>query len=436
MPVRSLALVPLLALACGFAAEAPVLDKKEVTLKGRTDEDVQARELWYRKHDGKDWGAWQKHGLSFGREAPIVWTVPEGRWQTYVQIVEVNGNSMPVPAQQQQTNLFTEFTIDRSAPTVAVGFPSPQAKLRGGQKYTVKWTVSDANLAPDTISIAWSRGGDGKWEPVAEKLANSGSFEWTVPRDMTIAGALRVSAIDKAGNVGSGESAQILVDSIAPSGRVIGPAISASLDNELQLAISDAGPSGLATAQVWVSQDDGGTWSEGPVVEAPFKSVKWPAARDGRYRLAVVARDLAGNVNPQPQGKADEQFTVLVDTTKPVILLASANGVVEAEGMKPRQKFKPGDRVAVQFEVKDAALAPNPVTVWLSTEAGKWEELAKGQPADVAYRFDVPKLAQARVQARIKLTAVDLAGNVAETIASEPFVIDSEVEAGDSGLAP
>ena len=434
MRVRSLALVPLLALACGFAADAPVLDKKEVTLKGRTDEDVQARELWYRKHDGKDWGTWQKHGLSFGREAPIVWTVPEGRWQTYVQIVEVNGNSMPVPAQQQKTTLFTEVTLDRTPPAVVVGFPGAQAKLRGGQKYTIKWTVSDVNLASDTISIAWSRGGDGKWEPVAEKLANSGSFEWTVPRDMTIAGALRVSAIDKAGNVGSGESAQILVDSIAPTGRVTGPAISASLANELQLAITDAGPSGLATAQVWVSQDDGGTWSEGPVVEAPFKSVKWLAARDGRYRLAVVARDLAGNVNPQPQGKTDEQFTVLVDTTKPVILLASANGVVEAEGMKPRQKFKPGDRVAIQFEVKDAALAPNPVTVWLSTEAGKWEELAKGQPADAAYRIDLPKLAQARVHARIKLTAVDLAGNVAETIASESFVIDSEVESGVSGL--
>jgi len=436
MRVRSLALIPLLALACGFAEDAPVLNKKEVTLKGRTDEDVQARELWYRKHDGKEWGAWQKHGLSFGREAPIVWAAPEARWQTYVQIVEVNGNTMPKPADQQNLKLFTEFTIDRSNPAVTVAFPAAQAKLRGGQKYAIKWSATDVNLASDTISIAWSRAGDGKWEPVAEKLANSGSFEWTVPRDMTIAGALRVSAVDKAGNIGSGESAQILVDSIAPTGKVTGPAISAVLDNELQLAVSDAGPSGLATAQVWISQDDGGTWSEGPVVEAPFKSVKWPAVRDGRYRLAVVAKDLAGNFNPQPQGKADDQFTVLVDTTKPVILLASANGVVEAEGMKPRQKYKPGDRVAVQFDVKDVALAPNPVTVWLSTEAGKWEELAKGQPADTAFRFDIAKPAQARVNAKIKITAVDLAGNVAETVATEPFVIDSEVESGDTGLAP
>jgi hypothetical protein len=269
MRVRQLALIPLFALACGYAADevqAPVLNKKEVTLKGRTDEDVQARELWYRKHDGKDWGAWQKHGLSFGREAPIVWSAPEGRWQTYVQIIEVSGGAMPVPAQQQNAKLFTEFTIDRTAPAVAIGFPEAKAKLRGGQKYTIKWTVADINLASDTLSIAWSRNGDGKWEPVAEKLANSGTYEWTVPRDMTIAGALRVSAVDKAGNVGSAESAQILVDSIAPTGRVTGPAITAALENELQLSLTDAGPSGLATAQVWISQDDGGTWTEGPII--------------------------------------------------------------------------------------------------------------------------------------------------------------------------
>ena len=54
-----LALVPLLAAlgataaTAGFAADAPVLAKKEVTLKGRTDADVQARELWYSRFDEK-----------------------------------------------------------------------------------------------------------------------------------------------------------------------------------------------------------------------------------------------------------------------------------------------------------------------------------------------------------------------------------------------
>jgi len=90
---------------------------------------------------------------------------------------------------------------------------------------------------------------------------------------------------------------------------------------------------------------------------------------------------------------------VLVDSTKPIILLASANGVVESEGMKPRQKYIPGVRAAVQFEVKDVALAENPVSIWFSSDGSTWSELAKGQPADAAFRFEVPDKPTRRLEA-------------------------------------
>jgi hypothetical protein len=429
-----LALIPLLAASCAaHAVDAPVLAKKEVTLKGRTDADVQVRELWYSKHDGAQWGAFQKHGLTFPPQTPIVWACPEGHWRTYVRIIEVSGGAMPVPAEQKEAKLFTEFVIDRTAPAVAVQFPTAAAKLRGGQKYTVKWSAQDPNLAQTPIALQWSRAGDGKFETVAEKLPNNGAYEWTVPRDMTVSGQLRVTALDLAGNLGAGDAAQVLVDSIAPTGRVTGPTISASAENLLQLNVTDAGPAGLARVQVWASQDDGQTWSEGPIAEAPFKSVGWKAPGDGRFRFAVVAVDQAGNPTPTPKGKSDDQGVLLVDSQKPVILLSQANGLVEAEGMKPRKNFLPGHRVAVQFDVKDVALAANPVTVWLATEGGTWEVVGKDLPADAAYRFEIP--AKPSRAARIKVSAVDVAGNVGEVVAGEPFVIDTEVETtGNTGL--
>jgi len=429
-----LALVPLLALVAGAAsaADVPVLPKKEVTLKGRNDADVQVRELWYSRYDGKEWGAFQKHGLTFPPQTPIVWAPPEGHWRTYVRVFEVSGGAMPVPAEQKEAKLFTEFIIDRTGPAVAVQFPASAAKLRGGQKYSVKWSALDPNLAQTPISIQWSRAGDGKFETVAEKLPNNGAYEWTVPKDMTVSGQLRVTALDLAGNLGAGDATQILVDSIAPTGRVTGPLISSTGDIQLQLNVTDAGPAGLAKVQVWASQDDGQTWSEGPISESPFKSAGWKAPGDGRFRLAVVALDQAGNPTPTPKGKADDQTVILVDSQKPVILLAQANGVVEAEGMKPRKNFLPGARVAVQFDVKDVALAPTPVTVWLSTAPDTWEVIARDLPADAAFRFEIPtKPSRA---ARIKITAVDVAGNVGEVIAGEPFVIDDEVETGPQGL--
>ncbi len=435
MSRRSLALLPALfagMLAAVDVAEIPVLNRTEVTLRSRTDEDVASKDLWYSRFDGTQWGAWQKHGLSFGRDDAVLWSVPEGRWRTYVQYTEIAGLQAAAPAQVADASLFTEFVIDRSNPTVAIQYPASQAKLRGGHKVTVRWTVEDLNLTPDSVTIEYARAGDGRFEPVAKGLPSSGTFEWLVPTDMTISGALRVSATDKAGNVGVKDSTQLLIDSIAPSGRVTGPTISASLANVLNLQVADAGPAGLASAQIWVSTDNGQTWTEGPVIEAPYTSVKWNAERDGRYRFAVVAVDQAGNASPTPRGASEDQSLLLVDTTKPSVTLAQANGVVEAEGMRPRTAFKPGVRTAVQFDVKDVALAAEPVTVWLSTTPGRWEILGEKLPADAAFRFEIPAIATRT--ARIKVTAVDQAGNVGEAIAQQTFIIATEVKTGPTGL--
>ncbi len=437
MPVscRHLALIPLLALGLAGAADeaaVPVLANKEVTLKGRKDADVQTRELWYARSDGKVWGAFQKHGLSFGRDTPIVWAPPEGHWRTYVRVIEVNNNAMPEPTPATDAKLCTEFIIDRSAPKGQIDFPTAKAKLRGGQRYTLKWTVSDPNLAANPITLQWSRGGDGKFEMIAEKLANTGTYDWEVPKDMTQTGVLRLIGVDKAGNAGAADVSALLVDSAAPNGRVVGPAISAAPEVNLQLAVTDAGPAGLSKVQVWTSRDDGQTWAEGPVAEAPFKTVAWKASGDGRFRLAVLAVDQAGNPSPTPKGKADGQFSLLIDSQKPVIQLVTANGVSEAEGGKVRTSFKPGDRVQVAFAVTDVQLAENPVSIFISTEPGTWTELATAQPADSAFRFAIP--AKDSRQARIKVTAVDVAGNVGEVVAAESFVIDTQVEASDTGF--
>ncbi len=436
----SLALVAGLALGADEAAPTPtlpVLNVEKVTPKSRNDEDVQTKELWFRRHDGKTWGEWQKHGIPFARENPVDWAPPEGRLQTYVRIIEVNNRAMDLP--KGDVKPVTEFIIDRTAPTVAVTSPTPRTKLRGGQPFTVRWTATDPNLAANPIAIEFSRDGTA-FEPVIEGLPNTGTHQITMPRDMTPTGVIRVVARDRAtktANVGHADAAQLLVDSIAPSGRVTGPAISAAHELALAIDVKDAGPAGLASTQLWFSGDEGQSWVEGPTITEDFKTLAWTAPRDGRYRLALVSLDQAGNPTPTPKTKSDDQFSLLVDTAKPTITLASAVGIAHASDEKgdPR-KFKPGDRVQVQFAVKDGNLAPNPVAIHLQTDPAKgWTEIARGLPADSAHRFAIDAVpGKSRAEARIRLTAVDVAGNIGETLAVESFIIDSEVEVGEGGL--
>ncbi len=409
--------------------QVPVWARKEVVIDATApdEEDVAFRELWYSSFDGKDWGPWSKHGITFPKHTPLNWTPNEGVWRVYIRKQHLSGavNEVPTAA----TPGMKSFIIDRTPPTVTIGFPLAKAKLRGGVKYAIKWDATDPYLKAAPITIQWSRDGKDTFETVAENLPNSGSFEWTVPKDMTVTGQLRILATDKAGNVGSLVSDNILVDSVNPHGRVVGPSIAAKNEILLDLEIADVGPAGLQTARLWVSQDDGTSWNEGPFIQEPFKQVGWKAPSDGRFRLYVVATDQAGNQNALPKGKADDQFVLTVDTIAPAITLGAAIGVVEAEKVNsPKKSFTPGTRLAVPFTIKDANLAPNSVAVYLQTDPSRgWAELGKGLATDAAFRFNLPEAKATSKTARIKVTALDLAGNLGEVVSSEPFEIDAGV---------
>jgi hypothetical protein len=441
---RTLGLVPVLlaAIAIAPAADAPVqvaeepqqVDERQVrvrahkevsmTPRGPDEADVLSRELWYAAYDGKAWGEWQKHGIVFQKEQTVTWAPNEGHWRVYFRKTLNSGLAMPVP--EAATKGHAEFIIDRTAPTGAVEFPSSKAKLKGGAKYTIKWSASDPYLKASPITIRYSRDGKGTWEVIAQDIPNTGSYEWTTPKDMTTGGQLQVLIADKAGNVGIAESTSLLIDSVNPSGQITGPAISARHDVSLTAEVRDLGPAGLSAARLWVSQDDGASWAEGPFLTEPFKNVSWKATTDGRYRLAIVATDQAGNVSAVPKGKGDDQFVLIVDTTVPVITLSSAQGIVEADkAVAGRRAFKPGDRVAVPFAIKDANLTPNSVTVSLMTDGKTWKELGKGLPTDSAFRFEIPAIATKT--AKVKVTAVDNAGNVGEAVSVEGFEIQTAV---------
>ncbi len=435
--IRSASLIAVcgaLIAAEGLAPETEVIDnkqisvspKKELTFNVPADVTVATRELWYRSFDGKAWGAWQKHSITFAKDTPITWAPPEGHWQVYLRKILTSGLAPEVPG--EATKPSGEFIIDRTAPAVAIGFPASKAKLRGGDRYTVKWDAQDSHLRTSPVNILWSVDGKGTFAPVATGIANNGSFEWNVPKDMTTAGVLKIEAADKATNVGSAEVTAILVDSIKPKGKVVGPAIVASQTVKLDLDIKDEGPAGLASAQLWISQDDGVSWTQGPFIQDP-RSVEWKAPSDGKFRLAIVASDASGNTSPIPKGKADDQFVITVDTAAPVILLTSAIGIIPGDkpAPTPQRAFKPGDNVQVQFAIKDINLAPNTVSVFFQADASKpWQELAVGQSSDTAYRFALS--AVPTTAARIRVTAIDQAGNTGEAIAGETFEIQTAVQ--------
>ena len=79
---------------------------------------------------------------------------------------------------------------------------------------------------------------------------------------MTNTGILTVTAADKAGNVGSGHSQQIIIDAVPPQRSVLGPAIVNNRALNVSARVIDAGPSGLAGVELWYSTDAGASWTK------------------------------------------------------------------------------------------------------------------------------------------------------------------------------
>jgi hypothetical protein len=419
--------------------QVKVSPKKEITFNysSKDDDDLATRELWYSTFTGTGWSDWQKHALSFAKDTPIVWAPPEAHLRVYIRPIKKSGAAAPIPdaethAKAAELRNITEFIIDRTAPQVAIESPESKAKLRGGVSWTIKWKAEDPHLRGKPITIEWSRDGKGGAEVIAADLTNTGTFDWMVPKDMTSTGILKITATDKAGNSFTAESGQILVDSMNPKGSVLGPKITAKRDLALDIEVKDAGPAGLKDARMWWTAEDNVNWTEGPFITDPaFKQVGWTAPADGKYRLYILATDNAGNPSPTPKGKDEaNQATIIVDSTKPVILLPAAIGIIEAEkAVGNRSSFKAGTRVQVPFTVKDANLVPNSASIYLQTDAAKgFELLAADQSTDTAYRFELPSIATK--VAKIKVTAKDIAGNVGEVEAGDVFQIDTTVDVG------
>ena len=285
----------------------------------------------------------------------------------------------------------------------------------GNSTYNVTWNVADPYLHSTPVTIFWQRTADDAPIILAERVPNSGSWEWTTPADMTNTGILTVTAADKAGNVGSGNSLSIIVDSVPPQRSILGPTIVNSRTMPVQTRVVDAGPSGLAGVELWFSTDAGSSWTKGPgLSQEPWSQIPWTSPMDGHVLLALVAADEAGNRNLRTCQAADSQGTVLIDTVLPVITLQSPLGIRPSSapiGGAAKSVYSPNEEVAVDFTIIETNLAPQTVTVLIQKAAdARWEILQAGVRTDVPFTFNIPNIST--TSASIKVIAEDVAGNM------------------------
>jgi beta-lactamase superfamily II metal-dependent hydrolase len=284
---------------------------------------------------------------------------------------------------------------DAIAPVVALAAPDGGETWKVGSSRAITWTATD-NVAVTTVDLAWSSNGGSSWSSVASGIANTGSYNWTVPASPTIDGRMRVTARDAAGNLGRDSSVTSFtldywsVTASAGGGGTVTPSGVVSVSEGSSSGFAIAAGSGFAIADVLV---DGG--SVGTPTSYTFNAVA------GYHTLAASFRDI---VAPS------------------VALSAPAGG----------EAWQPGDVHAVTWTASDN-VGVDSVDVDFSEHGtlGPWGAVAHGLANSGTYNWTVPPVNTD--SALVRVTAYDRVRNSATATAAGMFTIGTG--SADVGIA-
>lgn len=203
--------------------------------------------------------------------------------------------------------------------------------------------------------------------------------------------------------------------------------------------LRNVGPSGVRQVELYLTRDEGRTWSfygthevretcvetsDGlrPIVS---HTLSLDLLREGVYGLHLLPKSGVGLSKQPPQPGTRPQMVIEVDLTAPT---------VELLPLKPHPDRH--DSVVLSWKVTDRNLAERPVTLeWSATKLGRWQKIVCDIENSGSYMWKLSPNLPAQVYLRV--TAKDRAGNIAvldtpEAVcldAAEPEAVITSVEA-------
>jgi hypothetical protein len=164
---------------------------------------VSTVDLWYTQ-DGNNWQKYRSQKCTEGQEKAPPYSISvavqeEGLYGFTLIVHSGVGLSDPPPQVGDKPQVWVE--VDTTKPevqlrSVLVGRGSDKGKL------TVTWSARDKNLAAQPIALSY-KAEAGEWVTIADKLENTGRYVWQMPAEVPYKFFVKVEAADKASNVGS-----------------------------------------------------------------------------------------------------------------------------------------------------------------------------------------------------------------------------------------
>ncbi|MSR53758.1 MAG: hypothetical protein EXS09_10780 [Gemmataceae bacterium] len=195
--------------------------------------------------------------------------------------------------------------------------------------------------------------------------------------------------------------------------------------------VEDKGASGVSKAEVYVTRDEGRTWRPWTMTEKPESPLMVDLAKnnnsqvEGVYGFKVLLHSGAGLSREAPKGGEAPDLRVDVDVTPPIVKI-----------YEPVPDATQKDTMTLRWQAVDRNLANDPITLeWSDGPKGPWIPITVadtiGTNASVAkrlansgsYAWKLPSNFPTH-KVYLKVSARDVAGNVAEATTAQPILVD------------
>ncbi len=293
-----------------------------------------------------------------------------------------------------------DFILDTTAPTGTIS--AVEDFVQGGSSHNLTFTSSD-NLDLVSTALSISHNASGSWESITHSESFFFGTDVTFPVIDSSASTLRYLLTDAAGNTTEVLSNTFIIDSTSPSLAIDDPTLYIAGGSTYSVTYSATDLNGFDNWSLSYSQDNGASYTL--VAANPYRPYSWTVPMDDTNyaKLRLAATDVAGN------GSFVISSTFTVDSTPPAISLTNPPTWLQG-GSTYNINFSATDFNGIQSFVLEYAADGTTFTTLTTSNAPP-------------FAWSVP-VVDISANARLRMTAIDLAGNTSTTTSSA-FGIDS-----------
>jgi len=186
-----------------------------------------------------------------------------------------------------------------------------------------------------------------------------------------------------------------------------------SLKFQIGYKLQDVGPSGVASVELYITQDNGATWYRYGADDDNQSPIQVEVPREGTYGFALGVRSGAGLASDPPQNGDSPSIVVTVDLTPPRLeLLPLEQG-----------RGKNSNKLLISWKCSDEALTEKPISLFYSPSGqAPWLPISGPVENTGSYVWTVDPSVLPKFSLRVE--ARDQAGNLQTVESQQPVVID------------